>query len=856
MDELLKWLAENGFQIDVPPMDGKIYRFDRDGKKNAWFWGVHLHATKSGVPYVIAKVGDWKTDEEFEFRTNAVFSREDKKIILARIAEAQEKSTKAKEALHVDSAELTANILAGARESGPTEYMTRKKIPELYGARVGKRGAIDASLGRTTRFLGNEDVLLIPMRDVNGKLWGAQQISSRGDKFFIPGQKVQGCFHVIPDDADPLSPDEPAYLCEGYATGSTLHQATGGTVVVAFNAGNLPAVAKALRLEAPDKPLIVCGDDDVWGRRPDGTPYNAGRENAKQAEVETLARAVFPRFRTQDGRPTDWNDLHEREGIEEVRKQLLEVKAERHYVRCLGHRDGTYFYTSSGNKEIVAITMHSQESLTDLMPLAYWQAVYPGKKGIDFARAADELKTRARERGIFFAENVRGIGVWHDNGRTVVHLGDRLCVDGKEIGIHDLHSQFIYRLGPSCRSVHPRPLTLEECDPMHRLLGLIQFERPEQAYFLGGWLMAARLSGLLAWRPQIWITGESGSGKSTLLQQFVFPMLGDQHKRFTGGTTEAGMRQAIRADAVPVMFDEFEPDSPEAVARVKSCIEFIRQASTDSGHVVKGSAGGESAQYKARFCAAVSAIRTLLNSQADRTRFTLVELRRVHEDPAQWESVKAALEAFTPEYADRYLARLLAMLPTIRQNMLSFEMAFARRHSQRLGQQYGPLMAGWAAIISDQVLPPKAVEDLVDQVDLGQEGAASGETDQQDCLQHLMQREVSLVIKDGTTDRITVARAIAGARANTKYNDELERYGIRLVRPHGMSECLFIAARNPQLSALFRESGWSGGWVGSLSRLPGAKRNHSGRIGGQVIKGVLVPLSAIFTADVQEPLGL
>jgi putative DNA primase/helicase len=852
MDELLKWLKENNFNIDVPDCDGKIHRFDRDGKKNAWFWGVRLHATKSGQEYIIAKVGDWKTDEEFDFKTNTALTREDKKIIQTNVKEAQEKAARAKEALHADASEIATAIMAGARGTGPTEYMRVKNIPELFGARVTKQSAIDHRTGRKSGWGGNDDVLVVPMRDTNGRLWGVQQITwrpdkNKSDKYFITGQRKQGCYLSIPEDADLLS-TEPVYLCEGFATGVSLHKATHQVVIVAFDAGNLLSVAQAIRAEAPDKPIIICGDDDVWGRRPDGSPYNAGREKGTEAATAVLGRVVFPRFRSEEGKPTDWNDLELREGLEEVKRQILEVKPERHYVRCLGHREGSYFYTSSDNKEIVGMRAHGPSELMNLMPLAYWETLYPSKRGIDWQRAADELMRKCRERGIFWPDNIRGAGVWEDNGRIVVHLGDRLYVDGTEIGIHDLHSQYIYALGPSCRSVHKSPLSLAECAPIHELMSLVSFERSEQRFFLAGWIMAARLSGMLRWRPQMWITGESGSGKSTLLQQFVFPMLGDQRKQFAGGTTEAGMRQAIKADAVPVVFDEFEPDSPEAVQRVKSCLEFIRQASTDSGHIVKGSTGGESMQFKARFCAAVSAIRTLLNTQADRTRFTLVELKMVHHATDKWDQVQRALAAFTPEYADRYFARLLHMLPVIQKNMAAFSKAFAAHHNQRLGQQYGPLLAGWAAIIADTELSPEEVEDLVDQVDLNQEGAASGETDQRDCLQHLLQRQVSISVKDGYREEITVARLIEEARFHENFARELARFGMRVVVSKGpVGEGVFISNRNPQLSQLFRDSSWASGWTGSLGRLPGARRNHVACFDKHSVRGLLVPLKEIFS---------
>jgi len=844
LEELLRWLAENNFGLELPPLDGKIYRFDRDGKKNAWFWGVQLFTQKSGAAYIIAKVGDWKTDEEFEFKTNMAFSRDDKKAIGQRIKEAQEKAEKAKEGLQIDAAEVAVQILSQARYPDPTEYMTRKMIPELYGARVTKRRLIDAATGRGSNRAFDEECLVVPMRDANGRLWGAQQIYSSG-KYFLTGQRIDACFHSIPEDAD-LRSGEPIYVVEGFATGATVHQATGEPVVIAFNAGNLPKVVAAIRAESPDRAIIICADDDVRGRRPDGTPYNAGRTKAEEAAKASMAKCVFPKFRTEENNPTDWNDLHIREGLDEVKKQLREVKAERHYIMCLGHADGSYYYTSSSNKEISAVRIHSQDQLTNLMPLAYWEALYMGKRGVDWSRAADDLKQRCRNRGNFRNDHVRGMGVWDDAGRVVVHLGDRLSVDGVEMGIHDLHSQFLYSLEKTCRPIHPKPLTLEECKPIHDFLNLAAFERPEQRMFLAGWIMSARLSGLLDWRPQIWITGESGSGKSTVLAQFVLPMLGDQRLRLTGGTTEAGMRQVIRANAVPVMFDEFEPDSPEAMARVKSCLEYIRQASTDSGYIVKGSAGGSAMQYRARFCAAVSAIRTMLNNQADRTRFTLIELQRAQHTPAQWEAMKIALRAFTPEYADRYFARLLKMIPAIRANQSRFEKAFADKHSQRLGQQYGPLLAGYGAICADGELNPTEIRDYVESINLDEEGAASGESDQAACLAFLNQGRISVVDGRGNRSDQAIAAVILEATGhNMHMNEQLYAYGMRVFTPRGNAAepMLFVAAVHSQLSKLFRDSPWGANWAGSLARLPGTKKNATQRLsGGVVAKGVAIPI--------------
>jgi putative DNA primase/helicase len=119
------------------------------------------------------------------------------------------------------------------------------------------------------------DVLVIPARDVHGELHTLQFIDADGGKRFLSGGRILGCYFAIGTPRDTL------LLSEGLATGSTLHQATGAAVAVAFNCGNLLPVAKALRGKFPRMRLVVCADNDGH------TPGNPGVTHARAA-----ARAV------------------------------------------------------------------------------------------------------------------------------------------------------------------------------------------------------------------------------------------------------------------------------------------------------------------------------------------------------------------------------------------------------------------------------------------------------------------------------------------------------------------------------------------------------------------------------------
>lgn len=157
---------------------------------------------------------------------------------------------------HKKASEAAALIWKQAAPATGHEYLTRKGI-KPHGIKC------------------DGHHLLIPMRDTAGTLHSLQTIAPDGGKRFQPGGRVKGCYHAIG------KPDGVLIVCEGYATGASIYEATGHAVAVAFNAGNLRAVAEALRAKYPTLRLILAADDDA------ATPGNPGLTKATEA-----ARAV------------------------------------------------------------------------------------------------------------------------------------------------------------------------------------------------------------------------------------------------------------------------------------------------------------------------------------------------------------------------------------------------------------------------------------------------------------------------------------------------------------------------------------------------------------------------------------
>ena len=236
-----------------------------------------IHPGKVGFGTVVhlAKQGGWCPDP------NAPQPSEEEIEKRARRAEKAKRQAERQQARqHTEAARKARELVDSAfPETGQHAYLVKK--------RVGGHGIFSDGFR-----------LLVPMRDAEGKLWNLQRIDPRGNKRFLRGGRVAALFHQI---GQPI--DQAVVICEGYATGATLHESTGHAVAVAFNAGNLKPVAKALREKHPDARLIIAADNDRH------TPGNPGLTKANEAALAVGGLVAAPEF--DDNEPgTDWNDWY------------------------------------------------------------------------------------------------------------------------------------------------------------------------------------------------------------------------------------------------------------------------------------------------------------------------------------------------------------------------------------------------------------------------------------------------------------------------------------------------------------------------------------------------------------------
>lgn len=211
-----------------------------------------------------------------------------------------------REARHREAAGQAAQQWAQASEQGESPYLVRKGV-QGHGVRHGP-GA----------------VLLVPMRDAAGELWNVQTIKPEKppdgapEKLFLKGGRKSGLWHWIgkPEEAPAL------LIAEGLATASSVHEATGRPVAVAFDAGNLVHVAKAIRKAYSAALIVLCADNDADTEAKTGT--NPGRVKASEAARAVRGAVVWPQAEALPPGGSDFNDMATHAGLDAVR-ELIEA---------------------------------------------------------------------------------------------------------------------------------------------------------------------------------------------------------------------------------------------------------------------------------------------------------------------------------------------------------------------------------------------------------------------------------------------------------------------------------------------------------------------------------------------------
>ena len=534
------------------------------------------------------------------------------------------------------------------------------------------------------------------------------------------------------------------------------------------------------------------------------------------------------------------------------------------YFTPLGFDGDLYYYQphSTGQAMRLSRPAHTSTNLVALAPLEYWEQLAPGGRGgVDWTKAASTLFAINHDLDIYNPDVIRGRGAWWDNSRPVLHLGDRIIADGKaHPALKPFDSRYLYqRMSPLKGPGTAKPLTDTESIVICELAERFHWEVPASGMLLAGWVTLAPICGALQWRPHAWLTAAAGSGKSAILDRYVAPLLADMGLIVAGNTTEAGLRQTLRSDALPVVFDEAESNERADQVRMQNILALARVASSEShATLLKGSPGGDVTRFNIRSMFLMSSIATALKQGADRSRFAQLTLRSPTDIPkadrlAHWDALDRDLDQYiTHDTAVRLIARTVALIPTIRQSVRVFSRAAAERFdSQRLGDQYGTLLAGAWSLMSSDVPTDQQARTLIEQNDWEPYSQTTEVPDEQRCIQRVLQHQVRV-----ETDEKTYTRALGElveiAVQHRMDRDVTVRQATEVLGRHGLKvvpeqQQLLVSNTAEALASILRDTAWSHSWATVLSRLPGATKAGTVRFNGAgaVSRAVALQIGAL-----------
>jgi putative DNA primase/helicase len=301
--------------------DGKLHRFATNGSPHDCAGWYVFHG--DGIP--AGAFGDWRTGASHSWRSDIGRRLSTAEEAAHRLKmEAIRRTREEGEARRQAEAASKANPMWEEADAASDEhpYLQAKGV-KPYGLRTYRGELVIGGMAC-------DDCLIVPMR-IGKTLHSLQFIAPNGEKRFLPGGRIKGCYYGI-GVAEGLKRHGVLCLAEGVATAASIHEATGYGVIAAFNAGNLEPVAVSmagLKNEYPQLRFIVCADDDVR------TPNNPGITKASEAARAIGGILAIPNF--GENRPegaSDFNDLSRCLGKDAVRgcvegtEEVTELKLE------------------------------------------------------------------------------------------------------------------------------------------------------------------------------------------------------------------------------------------------------------------------------------------------------------------------------------------------------------------------------------------------------------------------------------------------------------------------------------------------------------------------------------------------
>ena len=500
---------------------------------------------------------------------------------------------------------------------------------------------------------------------------------------------------------------------------------------------------------------------------------------------------------------------------------------------------------------------HSRNNMIFLAPRPYWEAnAGNGRGGVRWEDAARHCFTMTGNRK-FTPDRTRGLGIW-DGGKGVpVYNAGQDCytldASGHIVPCSNIaDTGIIYTRTEAAPRLDAPPLTDEEGRLVMDYLAAVPFREEHGHLFMGGLLVSSILSGYLSFRPHCWINAPAESGK-TDLRNTLLELTGNFSLSFEGAeSTPAGVRQYLKGNAVPVLFDESEgKDNRRNLSNIQGHLDNARSA-TRGGVVLKGNVDGTGQSFPLRAGFMFFSVDNQLNRDSDLTRFIVLTLQKktgldVIPTLVRIRTARAAmLAAVTP---GKLIGRLLKEASAVRRNAETIKKALEDAgESGRRSELFGTILAGAWTLTHSGPVTPEYLEECKE-IAASSRLALVEENDSERCLRTIIEyrdkNEGGLLLSELLLHGIPSGNE-NDQRSERQFREAAARNGVALKPEGGSPKTLFVACGHTAMKEIFKGTDWEGGnCKGALSNFEGVEFKKERLLSG-TYRGVSIPLHLVF----------
>jgi phage/plasmid primase-like uncharacterized protein len=822
--------------------DGSINRFDSIKLFDKAIWiCVHEWFYKGNV-YYKAIYGSWREGVQYtttSYEKRQAQSKEFYEQEKAKIKETQEKLEKEKEEKHEACKAKWAPFYYSLNERLDVhDYLRNKNIDSNFHARIDEK-----------------NVLFIPAWNSQGVFVGGQRIfldpeTNKYEKRYTFGIEKTGSFCPFGD----IKGARFIYIAEGFATAASIYMAFRDNPKIAvacvWDTSNLLTGAQAIRKVNPTSNIVFAADRDI---NLDFKWNNIGERKAIEASKKinnSIVRTV--KFELSNDKWSDFNDLHQFEGLEKVVSQLSVDESNFIHIVPLGIEGDKFIYFSTQTKNILTFNAsdHNQTKFILLAPEKYWGDRFgylKNKEGQlttrpNWTKVIEGMGTESRGVGHFNSSKIRGIGAWDEEGEIIVNVGDKLFYKGEYCPIYnnDLDLNYFYQAGNPINVDLSRPLGNSDMLKIVEAFQMLRYKNPNDFITVLGWLFSAQIFAALPWRPHIWFTGPGGAGKSTILG-YIHSLI--RNSIMIQDSTVAGIRQKIASDTMAIISDEAEPNSQRDRERLTDIISLARQSSTKSGYEsLRGTAGGRSLSYNTNAIFCMGSIQLSKMGKADTSRFFIIEMNSVegqpHSEFVRLENAMSEISGFT----DGLFARAVGMYKNHITNIETAKQVIKEKKIEsRQADQLAPIIAGYYAYFDTGIMPKDFVLRTIEEMNFEKSDyVQDNKTDDSErCLQAILEIYIQ-------GEQKTIIQSINALRKpEINYRDEqlLGIYGIKFLKDE---EKLFIPSESSLIKSNLEKMADISDYKNLLRRHKNFIKNDRISVNGQLKRGLTISLSTYF----------